>query len=115
MNETDQICQWLACLQAMELGVQLNLLCSRLDEVTPMLLLHLSTFQTTLSDSRDGMEGFLQAFLPALDAATVAHSSSTEARQAQVVNNSSTASLPALSVSLREACEIFAEDEISGP
>ena len=71
-------------LQAMEMGVQLNLLCSRLDEVTPELQAFVSGFQASLSASREGMDNFLQAFLPALDAATVAHTANADAQKAQV-------------------------------
>lgn len=75
----------LDCLkQAMELGVRLNLLCSRLDEVAPALQSFLTSFQTALDTASDSMSSFVQALLPALNAATVAHSATAQAERAQV-------------------------------
>ena len=63
--------------------MRLNLLCSRLDEVSPALQVFLHDLQSALAAGKDSMNSFLQAFLPSLDAATVAHSANAEAQQAQ--------------------------------
>ena len=68
----------------MELGVRLNLVCSRLDEVAPALQVFLSSFHSALQTASESLNGFVQALLPALDAATVAHSANAQAEQAQV-------------------------------
>ena len=68
----------------MELGVRLNLLCSRLDEVAPALQAFLSSFHAALQTASDSVSGFVQALLPALEAATVAHSAKAQAEQSQV-------------------------------
>lgn len=67
----------------MDLGVRLNLLCSRLDEVAPTLQTYLSSLGSGFSACKEGMNAFLQAFLPALDSATIAHAAAAEAHQAQ--------------------------------
>lgn len=68
----------------MELGVRLNLLCSRLDEVTPKLQGFLAAFQAAIVDAKEGLDNFLNTFLPAVETATVAHAARAQAEEAQV-------------------------------
>ena len=69
----------------MELGVRLNLLCSRVDEVMPAVQSFLDGFGQALGDAREAMNTFLQAFQPALDTASVAHQANLQAEEAKVV------------------------------
>lgn len=71
-------------LQAMELGVRLNLLCSRLDEIEPALLATATSTSGDVSDQGSLYKAFLDAFQPAVGTARVAHSAGLEADQAQV-------------------------------
>lgn len=69
----------------MELGVRLNLLCSRVDEVMPAVQMFLADFMESLATVQDPFSNFLEAFRPALDTASIAHNANLQAEAAKVV------------------------------
>jgi hypothetical protein len=71
-------------LQAMELGVRLNLLCSRVDEVLPGLQDFLDPFLAALAQGGAATTLFMRSFEPALELAGTAHTAQQEAEAAQV-------------------------------
>lgn len=68
----------------MELGVRLNLLCSRLDEIEPRLTALAATFEDVAAKHGGTLTAFLQALQPAVETARVAHEARLEASRTQV-------------------------------
>ena len=83
--------------QAMEVGVCLNLLCSRLDELKPGLSGFLGSLGGALLPSGQALAEFCSAFTPALETARVAHGARIEAAQAQVPTSQTPQTTPSSS------------------
>ena len=72
----------------MELGVQLKLVCSRLEELLPDLTDYLSRIQSSLELAASPWSLFTESFIPIVRTAETAHNARVESQAAQVGFNS---------------------------
>lgn len=87
-NAIKSLCLYLAnkrsSLQAMEIGVQLNLVCSRIDEILPVLSDQLASISAPLESAVQPWTQFVDCFAPCVSAAETARAARQDSQKAQV-------------------------------